>query len=203
MFDEDSTRELTDDTYLFCLSRDGDNLYQWRSYTPQGGIAIGFDRRELYSAIQNGFAGQERTSASDKIVGMLVVCRYNDDVAKRVVERLNQRQTKNHGCSDGCKGFGLYMMKVMRILFAQKNPSFMEEQEERFLVRGAPRAMVEIIKGKPRILVKDLGISKSIKCIRLSPHGDRERNQLLVEILRDKNKLTFQIEHSKSSYNGR
>lgn len=49
--------ELVADSYLFCLSRDGDNLYQWRSYTPHGGIAVGFDRRELYSAMHCGLIG--------------------------------------------------------------------------------------------------------------------------------------------------
>ena len=91
----------------------------------------------------------------------------------------------------------------MKVLLSQKNPSFREEQEERFLVIDAPRSEVTIINKKPRILVHDRGIAKSISCVRLSPHGDRERNKLFLEILRDKYELDFKIEQSISSYNGR
>ena len=57
---------IRDDIYLFCLSRDGDNLYQWRSYTPQGGIAVGFVRRKLFSAVSDGFKADIWTSLSKK-----------------------------------------------------------------------------------------------------------------------------------------
>ena len=188
------------DVYRFCLSRDGDNLYQWRSYTPQGGIAVAFDRRKLHYAVQEGFKGEKWDLVSRNISGMLMPCRYRDDFVKRVVLRLNQRSNNRHGaCCDGC----IYIEKIMKVLLSQKNPSFREEQEERFLVIDAPRSEVTIINKKPRILVHDPGIAKSISCVRLSPHGDRERNRLFVEILRDKYELDFKIEQSISSYNGR
>ena len=192
------------DVYMFCLSRDGDNLYQWRSYTPQGGIAVAFDRRKLHYAVQEGFKGEKWAAVSRRISGMLMPCRYRDDFSKRVVLRLNQRSNKRQGaCCDGCKGFGLYAEKTMKVLLSQKNPSFREEQEERFLVIDAPRSEVTIINKTPRILVHDPGIAKSISCVRLPPHGDGERNRLFVEILRDKYELDFKIEQSISSYNGR
>ena len=196
--------ELVTDAYLFCLSRDGDNLYQWRSYTPCGGIAVGFDRRQLYSAIHNGLMAQEWSSVLEKVNVLPLICRYRDDFAKRVVVRLKQKSNTHHGtCSYECKGFWLYFAKFMKVLLAQKNPSFREEQEERFLLTGAPRDKVRIINGKPRIVVSDPRIPKSISCVRMSPHGDRERDKLLVEIIRDKYALSFPIEHSSSSYNGR
>ena len=43
----------------------------------------------------------------------------------------------------------------------------------------------------------------AISCVRMSPHGDNERDRLLVEIIRDKYGLKFSIEQSKSSFNGR
>ena len=191
---------LVTDVYMFCLSRDGDNLYQWRSYTPQGGIAVAFDRRKLHYAVQEGFKGEKWDLVSRNISGMLMPCRYRDDFVKRVVLRLNQRSNNRHGaCCDGC----IYIEKIMKVLLSQKNPSFREEQEERFLVIDAPRSEVTIINKKPRILVHDQGIAKSISCVRLSPHGDRERNKLFLEILRDKYELDFKIEQSISSYNGR
>ena len=201
-----SVDDLVSDVYMFCLSRDGDNLYQWRSYTPHGGIAVAFDRRKLHSAVHDGVNNKEWVSSSGEkeITEMLMPCRYKDDFAKHIVLRLNQRSTKRHGvCCGGCKEFGLYVEKVMKVLLSQNNPSFREEQEERFLVMNAPRSKAIMINMKPRILVHDPGIAKSISCVRLSPHGDRERNKLFVEILRDKYKLDFKIEQSSSSYNGR
>ena len=196
--------ELVDDLYLFCLSRDGDNLYQWRSYTPNGGIAVGFDRRELYSAMHSVLTGESWSSIAEKINGMLLTCRYNDDFARHVVVRLNQTAKSHHGsCCDGCKEFGVFVEKLIKVLLSQKNPSFREEQEERLLLMGFPRDKVEIIKGKPRIVVKDSSIPNAIPCVRMSPHGDNERDRLLVEILRDKHGLKFPIEQSKSSFNGR
>ena len=97
----------------------------------------------------------------------------------------------------------LFISIVFRILLSQKNPSFREEQEERFLLLGVPREKVAIISGKPRIVVKDSSIPNAISCVRMSPHGDNKRDRLLVEIMRDKYGLKFPIEHSNSSFNGR
>ena len=196
--------ELVADLYLFCLSRDGDNLYQWRSYTPHGGIAVGFDRRKLYSAMHSVLTGKAWASIIGKINGMLLTCRYNDDFARRVVVRLNRTAKSHNGsCCDGCKGFGVFVEKFMKVLLSQKHPSFRDEQEERFLLMGFPREKAEIIKSKPRILVKDSSIPNAISCVRMSPHGDNERDRLLVEIMRDKYGLKFSIEQSNSSFNGR
>ena len=196
--------ELVADLYLFCLSRDGDNLYQWRSYTPQGGIAVGFDRRKLYSALHSGLTGEAWSSIAERINGMLLTCRYNDDFARRVVVRLNQTAKSHHGsCCDGCKGFGVFFEKFMKVLLSQKNPSFRDEQEERFLLIGFPREKVEVVKGKPRIVVKDSSMPNAISCVRMSPHGDNERDRLLVEIMRDKYGSKFSVEQSISSYNGK
>lgn len=204
IIEEQFVEELVADSYLFCLSRDGDNLYQWRSYTPQGGIAVGFDRRELYSAMHSALTGQEWASISGTINGMLLTCCYSDDFAKRVVLRLNQKMNMRSGtCCGGCDGFWLYFTKFMKILLSQKNPSFREEKEERYLLTGFPRGKVIIRNGKPRIIVNSPMIAQSISFVRLSPHGDYERNRLLVEIIRDKYGLKFPIEQSKSSFNGR
>ena len=35
------------DFFLLCFSKDQDNLYHWRSYTPQGGFSIGFSYNEM------------------------------------------------------------------------------------------------------------------------------------------------------------
>ncbi len=198
--------ELVENAYLFCLSRDGDNLYQWRSYTPHGGIAVGFDRQKLYSSLHDGFSNAEWLPYVHRISGSLMQCHYRKELAERVIRKLNQRPTSCK-CKGGvvslCGGAFLLAAKILEILLSQKNPSFKEEHEERFLLTGVPREKVVVVNMKPRILVHNPGIAKSLSCVRLSPHGDRERNRLFVEILRDKYKLDFSIEQSCSSYNGR
>ena len=196
--------ELLADADLFCLSRDGDSLYQWRSYTPQGGIAVGFTRQGLFSSIWNGFSSDGWSSLANTISGFLLKCRYRDDFSRRVLLMLNRKKNlSTEGCCNGNKRLGLYFEMVIKVLLSQKNPTFREEQEERFLVTGVPRDKVTIITGKPRILVRDEGIPKSISFVRLSPHGDKVRDRLLVEIIRDKYGLSFPIELSSSSYNGK
>ena len=43
--------EKVNDIYVTCFSRDCDSLYQWRCYTPQGGVALGFSRKALRTII--------------------------------------------------------------------------------------------------------------------------------------------------------
>ena len=196
--------EFVADSYLFCLSREGDNLYQWRAYTLNGGIAVGFDRCKLYSALHSGLSAQEWSSAVEKISGIFFRCHYNDTFVERVVGKLKRSLDSHHGMScDECKRLELLCKMSMKVVLSQKNPSFREEHEERFLLMGVPKNKMEIINGKPRILVNNPSISKAISHVCMSPNGDRERNKLLVEFMRDKYGLDFKIMQSNSSFNGR
>ena len=191
---------LFKNVYMFCLSRDGDNLYQWRSYTPKGGVAIGFCRPDLFSAIQDYMRRHKWLAHS---MFDLCRCHYSEKSVRKVVSSLAHK-AKNKASLCSCdKNISLYMIKVLRVWLSQKNPSFKEEQEERFLIVEDKRDHIQIINGKPMIVLSDSRISKSISHVRLSPHGDKEHNRLLVEILREKYGLSFSIEESNSSYNGK
>lgn len=205
ILNKDFFDKVFSDTYLFCLSRDGDNLYQWRSYTPQGGIAVGFNRQELVRAIYKCFSKEEYSSHGNQFNALWLSCRYRDDFVERIISRLNHRLylNKKSLCYNGCKELDRYLGQIIRVVLSQKNPSFKEEGEERLLATGILREKVVIIKGKPRIILECPDIAKSIVSVRLSPHGDVKRNKLLVEIIRDKYGLSFSIEQSQSSYNGR
>ena len=192
-----------EDAYLFCLSRFGDNLYQWRSYAPNGGVAIGFNRRALVKAVYDG-AERVVESADVKPACRLLTCRYDDAFAEKVVVRLLAAKSGQCLCNGvACKNFGKYLAAVQRIALAQKNPSFLEEHEERFLIVGKLRKQFQVIKGKPCIIVGNSEIGRAITCVRLSPHGDCKRNKLLVEMLKEKYDLTFDVVESASSYNGK
>ena len=192
-----------DDTYLFCLSKDSDNLYQWRSYTPKGGIAVKFDKVMLFEAFRDSIVNED---ALVKSISRFTYakCRYSEVHARRAIKLLiaHYEKSKETGCLGGCKELGLLFERVMRILLTQKNSSFAFEQEERFLLQGDLRSQIEFIAGKPRIVLRNPDIAKSIKAVRLSPHGDVKRNRLMVEMMRDKYGLNFDIDQSKSSYNG-
>lgn len=194
------------DYYLFCLSGAADSLYQWRSYTPNGGVAIGFKCADLYNAIFDCVDADERFSEESPDLRFLR-CRYKDDVAKKLLLRL---AANFEGCDlENCykehelKHLCLLMDAVVRTVFSQKNPSFQSEKEVRILLSGKIRRHVEIIGGKPRIVLRSQSLSSPIAEVMLSPHGDTMRNRLIVEMLRDKHNLDFTISTSESSYNGK
>lgn len=191
------------DTYLFCLSKDGDSLYQWRSYTPKGGIAIEFDKVMLFESLIGAIVKDE-TLMRSIFRFKLAKCRYSEVHARRVLMLLiaHYEKSKKTGCFGGCKELDFLFERVMRILLTQKNPSFSFEEEERLLLQGELRSRIEFIAGKPRIVLRNPDIAKAIKTVRLSPHGDVKRNRLLVEMMRDKYGLQFDIDQSKSPYNG-
>lgn len=192
-----------DDTYLFCLSKDGDNLYQWRSYTPKGGIAVEFDKVMLFESLRGSII-EDETLTRNVSRFKHAKCRYTEEHARKAIKLLiaHYENTKKTGCFGGCKELGLLFERAMRILLTQKNSTFAFEEEERFLLQGSLRPDIEFIAGKPRIILRNSQIANAIKAVRLSPHGDVKRNRLLVEMMRDKYGLKFDIDQSKSSYNG-
>lgn len=192
-----------DDTFLFCLSKDGDNLYQWRSYTPNGGVAIEFNKVELFEALRDSIVDDDLLM---KNVSRFkhASCRYTEDYARKIIKLLSVRYAKKNevSCIGSCIEIWALLERVLRILLTQKNPTFSFEEEERFLLQGDLRKQVEIIARKPRIILRNPKIANAVKSVRLSPHGDVKRNRLLVEMMRDKYGLKFDIDQSKSSYNG-
>ena len=192
-----------DGTYLFCLSKDGDNLYQWRSYTPKGGVAVEFDKIILFESLRDAIVKDE-TMIRAVSRFKHAKCRYTEVYARKAIMLLisHYENTKDKGCLGGCKELGLLFERIMRILLTQKNSTFAFEEEERFLLQGDLRTYIEFIAGKPRIVLRNSDIAKAIKTVRLSPHGDVKRNRLMVEIMRDKYGLKFDVDQSRSSYNG-
>lgn len=200
------TRE---DNYLFCLSRESDNLYQWRSYAQQGGVAIGFRRADLYNALFDTLEGNEEINSSSQMFAWFK-CRYDALSTSAFIERLaKQIEEKDHRGNEDLVSFfrssGLlteFLARLIEVMMTQKHESFKEEQEERFVLMGNLRQHIEVLGGKPRIVLQSDEVSKSIGEIKLSPHGDVVRNELLVELLRDKYGLSYAITKNGSSYNG-
>ncbi len=67
------------DFFLLCFSKDPDNLYQWRSYTPQGGFSIGLSYNKLVELLNANSFDIEKMMLFN-----LVECQYlpKEDIAK-------------------------------------------------------------------------------------------------------------------------
>ena len=198
-----------EDNYLFCLSRESDNLYQWRSYATNGGIAIGFRRADLYNALYDAMEENPKINSASQMFAWLK-CRYDVTSTSSFIERLVERldaedQTKKDDFASIIKpsdAFINFMARLIEVMMTQKHESFKEEREERFVLTGNLRQDIEVLGGKPRVVLQSAGVSKAIGQIKISPHGDVVRNELLVELLRDKCGLSYEITKSDSTYNG-
>ena len=106
------------------------------------------------------------------------------------------------------------LLKILKCLYpimfrlpaqysAFKNPSFEVESEHRLVIAGTNlRTQTEYIGNKPRIKIPLPELSKCIKGVYVSPHGDVEQNHLLAEIAKERFGLDFEIHRSLSSFNG-
>jgi hypothetical protein len=91
------------DAYFFCLSKEGDSLYQWRSYTPKGGIAVEFDRVVLFEALKIAIVND--TELIRKFFRFKYEkCRYSEFFARKVVMLLiaHYEKSKGGGCFGKC-----------------------------------------------------------------------------------------------------
>ena len=188
------------DMFTLCFSRKPDKLYQWRSYTPNGGYSIGFSKSELDLIIQKK---SHKSNEGDKIYFyndedsnetyiLLEDCIYDKEAMKNCIETLVFQKDN--------------MKSIARLFSLSKHYSFREEEETRIAIFGdSLRRHIEIVGGKPRIPIvgcdKD-SVANLIKGVYVSPHGDREGNMLFAELLKEKHNLSFEICCSDSPYVG-
>ena len=136
-FTEGMIKELTNPTitpYIFCFSKDGDLLSQWRGYGDHGhGVAIGFDASRINipkwsidHTINNsnctGLSLVEYNNCENAISGNFVdkVVRFHED-------GLNMSSASLDHAISGCS------IQICRISAKTKHAAFTEEQEERII----------------------------------------------------------------------
>ena len=90
-FATEYSRLLNSDFFLFCFSAFPDSLYQWRSYTPQGGYSIGFSRNMLRQKINEYM---EKDASDRKINVKLFKCCYSDEIIARYFRMLTHYFSK-------------------------------------------------------------------------------------------------------------
>ena len=178
------------DIYTLCFSNKADNLYHWCSYTPNGGYCIGFSKKRIEEKIKTT---NKRTMDSYTLYTNTTDTgeSYNVFMGDCVYE-------KEEDTSESIAGLLLKMdkyegdEKLIICLHSAltKHSSFEDEKEFRIVLLGQSlRKKIEIIGNKPRVPL--FGIEKDEICsliegVFVSPHGNKERNKLFAELLREK-----------------
>ena len=198
------------DAYVTCFSKDCDSLYQWRSYTPEGGVSIGFSRQELQKTIfgtnpkkigminDNSafwmFPYSSTPSATDNIVGCIGECLYNEDQRKDTLVKL----------LFSTKKADVNIANTFFLAALMKHKSFEAENEVRIVYCGVPCfEKIEIVGNKPRIPIVGACPNKMrqlIKGVVVSPHGNKEQNFYLAHLLAHKYNLDWEPIPSSSPY---
>jgi hypothetical protein len=114
-----------EDIFCFCLSEDGDDLGQWRSYAQNGyGVAIGFDRRFLQALWP---------------IGMLIQVNYNptdhESWLDNWLKKMDYRET-DLSDEDLAMAKVLHSYGISHYASYCKNPKFAAEKEWRLIYRA-------------------------------------------------------------------
>lgn len=212
----DYTREnipISTDMFIACFSYEEDSLYQWRSYCPNGGFAIGFSIKSIENSVKAkidelkkkfGNIDQVRTKYPDPHRIYRHHCIYGEDeLIRYYMERLEKYLPKSDVEQQGDSYTHSFLKSFCeQDIYVCKNKSFEIEREYRIAHRGPSiRKNIEIIGGKPRVPLFEINRS-GIEKIMISPHGEFEQNHLLAELLREQYGLKYEITNSSSSYRG-
>jgi len=189
--------------FVFSFSMSGDDLSQWRSYTPDGGVSIGFSIRDLWDSFEGrtiGYKNDIHIKESDGFRIFMGACKYVENVAD--VSNLDVRFHHN----DVEKTENIYDFLSTVLFWKQKE--FRHENEYRivfspFLEDGARQ--IKQIGNKPRSAIpfrQGHYVNDSIRRIVISPHGNGERiaNNVRALFLSYKVPKDVCVEHSKIPY---
>lgn len=192
--------------YILCFSHNPDSLYQWRSYTPNGGLCFGISLQELRSKIspdyiyldnisfsrlhhQHQYGGKMADFTEYLIMGK---CLYTDLQQRKMLFEIvtSDKFKTKEGLEDISDDF---FIQILSCMFLFKHFSFTEEDEERIILWGpASFKRVEIIGNKPRIPISYYdknNLNNCIKGVFISPHGNKKQIRIIVQTLLDKYEL--------------
>lgn len=183
--------------YIMCFSHDGDSIAQWQGYTDSfnGGCAIGFKKTEL----SNLFSDTGEKPADHSFFPREINCIYDKtDIEQRIKNILNkskltQKIIQDYKNADGAEILldpikGIHAVgtrvEIANIALGAKHNGFAHEKEFRLAFESDERHPVHLNESfSRRYITCSFNSSKlnTIQYVRLSPHGNIERNRLCVE----------------------
>ncbi len=192
--------------FILCFSANGDSLSQWRSYTPNGGCAIGFDKMKLNDKISN-------VKGVKKLCNSFFKCFYTDliktDTRTEIEAEFDEICQKEIQYKQSKSSKPLTTLNIACLLAAMKDKSFEVEDEYRFNLMRDQDYPVEFFNMRPYINVKIENIWECIKTIRISPNYPNKFGKQALEFInakiceqlkKDKLEELFTIEESKIPY---
>lgn len=250
------------DIFLTCFSCSCDDLYQWRSYSPYGGVAIGFSAEKINSAIQDERKALKAIAASEKanirkqtppgyyydlmelevdtpfiivdqcfyekdklisfIQNQLTELEYEIQNGRLVISKNKQIVANRNECEPIF--FDRLIESRLRTIWNKniccaKHKSFKPEKEVRIIYYFGynrqdsyknkygygrkSRIAIDFINNKPRIYTCLKEVTSLVDVIMISPHGDKKKTKLLVEMVCDKYGIGNKVKilESESAYN--
>lgn len=226
LINDSCKQSACDDLFVTCFSNRKDDLSMWRSYTPVGGVCIGFRQESLINNIFKGVAPEVISGLDDEInylgldddlITAFGKCQYNPDWLANTTDKTDLFGIKtlldriNHyGEADELAiehDMDELRRKLTVLCAFTKHPSFAAEDEIRIALTGNELyPKIEIVGGKPRVPITGVekdNIGKFITNVVISPHGDSERNLTLVKLYAKKLGVLINVEPSLCPYNGR
>lgn len=214
--------------WVMSFSREADSLYQWRSYTDMkdGGYALGFDFGELESLANISVRARHARVESDEMALAyelhFLPCIYLDENNKDDTTLADQildfmfnewyevrRREANFTKKKDLQLLVLLITNLFSLI--TKDASFRSEHEVRlvlFLKNPKYHDRISFIGGTPRLEIpfqRDTGVKVNslIRKVILSPHGDRCLLRALADMSAIRSQLHYEIELSRSPFNGR
>ncbi len=120
-------------SYIACLSKEGDQLSQWRAYGRPRGFSVGFDRRRLQSICS---ISAEMNKPSYRAVTYDV--HVQDNMISMIFHTTVQRFAAVAGDNPAGAAW-LFILEALLLTPAFKDPAFMEEQEVRLQLFHDPK----------------------------------------------------------------
>jgi len=212
-------KEGTLEVYILSLSDAADSLDQWRAYAPNGGVAIGFDRKMVKKGflcdITRKIGGQQvKNPIGPDLNNRLMRCQYTDkkgylDLRSVVEERFFKPNSygalfkRKESIAQSIFSASLSVM-IYQTICSIKHGAYASEMEFRCVnYRPDPDDYPVKLSETNRFYIEMTFVPKVfIKEVWISPHGDREACERAVAFFKQKGDLRFSIKNSEIPFRG-
>lgn len=190
--------------FVFCLSSKGDDLSQWRGYSPDNsGFAIEFDFNENFFK-KSEFITTKEQDSNKKGVILLKRCIYKNKDKKELLKKILDHYKQNNN-----KTWDVFF-EIVSLFFFFKAEAFHHEKEYRLLIGLNKKNLdkIKFRKGKSTLIpYLEINVEYSIFTgIRLGPTTSRQHSKSSIKMLikrtinEGKNLQLFEPKYSKIPY---